>query len=401
MNFTLFIAKRYLFAKKSTNIINILSILSLVGVLLSTATLVIVIAGFNGLEQQILDAYNPISPDIRITPFKGKIFARDKRLETNILSIPGVEQVLPVISERVVLEFEERIVLANALGVPKSVTKVYALDSLIAGGAFYTEYADENYVVLGEGLASRLQMGLFAVKPLTIYALKRGRMSTSNLANSFSKRYVRPAGYFDGYPEFSANSLFIGFDFAKELFRMEDKISFWDIKVNKGNSVNEVMRKLEELLGAEYVVKNRFQLNETLFRILKIEKFFVFATLALIFLIATFNIVGALSMIISDKKEDTKVLEKLGATPQIIIRIFTLEALLISLIGTFLGLLLGLLLCLLQDKYGLVLMQINTGAFPFPVLISFFDLVLILLITLGIGLLVSVVAVKSIVKSLF
>lgn len=399
MNFPFFVARRYLFSKKSTNIINILSILSLLGVLLSTAALVIVVSVFNGFEKQIVDSYNPISPDIRIEPRKGKTFRNDTLLAEKIERLEQVAQVLPVVSERVILEFEGRILIANALGVSKAVENVYAIDSLMREGAFYTTYEEKEYVVMGYPLAARLQMNLFSVEPLAIYALKSGRIKSTNLSQAFRKRYIRPAGYFDGYPEFSAENIFISFSFAQELFQLQNRISYWDLKLEIEANQGEVVKEIAKLVGDEFVVKTRFQLNETLFRMLKIEKFFVFVTLAIIFLIAAFNIVGALSMIISDKREDAMLLERLGATTQLTTRIFMMESLLIATLGTFFGLLLGLFFCMLQSRYGIVVMHMSSTSLPFPVVVRFADILLVLVVSLSIGFFIAIVTVKQIVKS--
>lgn len=399
--FPFFIAWRYFFSKKKKiNIINILSILSLLGILLSTIALIIVVSIFNGFEEQILGAYNPINPDLRIETIQGKSFENDTTIIKKIKEIDKVDFVLPVIKEQVILEFENRILLAYALGISDDFRRIYSIDSLMRGGAFYTKYNNQNYAVLGYPLAAQLRLGLFSDIPFSIYALKRDRVKSVNLSESFNKRYLRPAGYFDGIPEFSSEHLFVDFDFAKKLFHMKNHISFLDLKLKKGANEDKVIKHIKKILGAKFLVKNRFQLNETLFRILKIEKMFVFATLILIFIIASFNIVGALSMIISDKKADISTLEKLGATKPVIVRIFIFEALLIGNVGTFLGVLGGLFFCFLQKKYGFIVMHMSSEDLPFPVVFNYVDILLIILLTVAISFLIAGVVVKKMVSSL-
>lgn len=400
MNFPLHIAKRYLFSKKKTNIINILSLLSVIGVLLSTAALVVVLSVFNGFEKQILAAYNPVSPDVRITAKKGKRFVPDSVLLQKIQQHKDVELVIPLIKERGVLQFEDRTAIATVVGLPDAAGEIYDFDTLMYSGSFYTKHDGQEFVVLGYPIASQLQINLFAIEPISIYAAKRGKRAAVQLSQSFKKELLRPAGVYDGDPKFTQEHVLVNYEFAKALFSMGESISAWEVKVKEGASIIHTRDDLQAILGEAYIVKERYQLNETLFKMLKMEKFFVFATLAIILLIAAFNIVGSLSMIIIDKKEDIAVLKSMGASRSLVKRIFVLESLMISLLGAFVGLLFGLLVSWVQWQFGLVKMQGSYGSIPFPVSVQWQDIGLIALVVLIMGFLIALFTVRSIPKEL-
>lgn len=400
MKLPLYIAKRYLFSKKKTNVINILSLLSVIGVLLSTAALVVILSVFNGFEEQILEAYNPISPDIRITPKQGKRFTPTQELLQKVESVEDVELVVPIITERGVLQFQDNTAIATLIGLPKEGESIYNFDTLMYSGSFYTRYDGQEFIVLGYPIAAQLQISLYSLEPISVYAAKRVKRSTLQLSQSFKKELLRPAGIYEGDPKFTEEHVIVSYDFAKELFSMGESISSWEIKTKQGASNITVRDALQEALGDEFIVKERYQLNETLFKMLKMEKFFVFATLAIILLIAAFNIVGSLSMIIIDKKEDIAVLKSMGATRVLIKRIFVLESLMISLFGAFVGLLLGLFISWLQWQYGWVQMQGSYGAVPFPIAVRWQDITLIALVVLLIGSLIARFTVRSIPKEL-
>ncbi|MBS9768241.1 MAG: ABC transporter permease [Flavobacteriaceae bacterium] len=403
MRLAFHIARRYLFSKKKTNIINILSLLSVIGVLLSTASLVIVLSVFNGFEEQILDSYNTISPDVKITAKTGKRFVPDTVLLHKIKQIEGVELVIPTITERAVLQFEDRTAISTILGLTDEGTRIYRFDSLMQGGDFYTHHNGAEFIVLPYEKAEELRANLFALNPIQIYVAKRGKKrSASQLAQSFKKELLRPSGVYDSNVGSRFNDAYalVSYDFAKELFSMGESISAWEVKTQGGVSVEDVCAEIQNIVGDSYVVKDRYQLNETLFRMIKLEKFFVFATLAMILLIAGFNIVGSLSMIIIDKKEDVAVLKSMGATQGMVKQVFVLESLMISLFGAFIGLVLGLLVSWAQWKFQFITMQESYNAIPFPIAIHWEDILLIILLVLLIGFLIALFTVRSIPKEL-
>ncbi len=230
MNLALRIAKRYLFSKKKTNIINVLSLLSVIGVLLSTAALVVVLSVFNGFEEQILDAYNPVSPDIRITSREGKRFVPDSLLLSKIKETEGVEVIVPIIKERGVLQFKEHIAFATIVGLPDEAIHIYNFDTLMQSGSFYTQHQGQEFVVLGYPIAAQLQASLFAITPISVYAAKRGKRAAIQFSNAFNKSLIRPSGVYEGDPKFTQEHVFVSYDFAKKLFAMGNSISAWEIK---------------------------------------------------------------------------------------------------------------------------------------------------------------------------
>lgn len=400
MKLPLRIARRYLFSKKKTNVINILSLLSVIGVLLSTAALVVILSVFNGFEDQILAAYNPVSPDMRITAKQGKRFVPDTTLLQKIKQTKDIELVVPVIRERGVLQFKGNMAIATVVGLPDEAAQIYDFDTLMQAGSFYTHYDGQEFVVLGYPIAAQLQTNLFAIDPIAVYAVKRGKRAVTQLSQAFKKELIRPSGVYDGDPKFTQEHVLVSYNFAKDLFSMGESISAWEVKLKNDASYAKIQEHLQTLLGDDYQVKNRYQLNDTLFKMLKLEKFFVFATLAIILLIAAFNIVGSLSMIIIDKKEDIAVLKSMGASTQLVKRIFVLESLMISLFGALVGLLLGLFVSWVQWQYGLVKMQSSYGSIPFPVAVQWQDIGLISFVVLIMGFLIALFTVRSIPKEL-
>lgn len=395
MKLPFFIAGRYLFSKKTTNIINILSLISFIGILLISGALVIILSAFSGFEKQILDAYNPVNPDIRITAREGKSFVPDTALLEKIKRLDGVELVVPIIQEKGILRFKENTSIATFIGLPPGGEQIYNFDTLMYAGEFYTSHNGYDFVVVGYPIAVQLQLDLFSLDPMQVYATKRGKRSGMSLQKAFNSESIRPLGVYDADPEFTKEHVVVSFDFAKKLFSMENRITSWEVK-SKSTNFGSTIKKIKEILGADFDVRNRYELNPTLFKILKVEKFFVFLILALILFIAGFNIVGSLSMIIIDKKNDIGVLQSMGAPRRLIKRIFVIESLMISLFGAFFGLVIGLIISLLQQYYGFI----TYGAIPFPVHIQWVDILLVIGVVLLIGFVIALFTVRSIPREL-
>lgn len=395
MNFPFFIAGRYLFSKKKTNIINILSLISFFGILLISAALVIILSAFSGFEKQILDAYNPVNPDIRITAKEGKSFVPDTVLLQKIKQIEDVELVVPIIKEKGILRFKDNTSIATFIGLPSGGEQIYDFDTLMYAGEFYTFHNGYNFAVVGYPIAVQLQLDLFSLEPMQVYATKRGKRSGMSLQKAFNSEIVRPAGVYDADPEFTKEHVVVDFDFAKELFGMGNRITSWEIKLKNSNS-GSIIKKIKAILGVGFDVKNRYELNPTLFKMLKVEKLFVFLILALILFIAGFNIVGSLSMIIIDKRNDIGVLQSMGASQRLIKRIFIIESLMISLLGAFVGVVIGLIVSVLQRSYGFI----SYGTIPFPVHIQWLDILLIVCVVLIIGSTIALFTVRSIPREL-
>lgn len=395
MKLPFFIAGRYLFSKKTTNIINVLSLISFIGILLISCALVIILSAFSGFEKQILDAYNPVNPDIRITAKEGKSFVPDTALLEKIKRLDGVELVVPIIQEKGILRFKENTSIATFMGLPPEGEQIYDFDTLMYAGEFYTSHNGYDFVVVGYPIAVQLQLDLFSLDPMQVYATKRGKRSGMSLQKAFNSENIRPSGVYDADPEFTKEHVVVSFDFAKKLFSMDNRITSWEVK-SKNTNFGSTIKKIKGILGADFEVRNRYELNPTLFKILKVEKLFVFLILALILFIAGFNIVGSLSMIIIDKKNDIGVLQSMGASRRLIKRIFVIESLMISLFGAFFGLAIGLVVSLLQQNYGFI----TYGAIPFPVHIQWGDILLIIGVVLLIGFVIALFTVRSIPREL-
>ena len=389
MRTAFYIARRYLISKKSVNVINIISGISISGVTVGTFALIVILSVFNGLDTSIKTLFSSFDPDIKITAAKGKSFEMDEGNFNAIRQISGISTLTPVIEENALLGYGDRKYFATIKGVPANYSEVSGLDtSCITSGRFLLEAKQIPYAVVGQGVAYYLSVGLNFTDPVHIYTLKKGVNGRPSLANSFNHSTIYASGIFANQQEIDSKYVLVPFGYAQELFQMGTRVSSVELGLKEGVSGESVQPEIRRILGGNFVVKTQFEQHELFYRVMKSEKWAIFIILGFILIIASFNILGSLSMLIIDKKADIAILQSMGANQKLIRTIFLFEGWMISLTGAVFGLILGILICWIQIKYGILKIPGNEGSFIFssyPVEIRIGDLTAIFLLVSGIG----------------
>ena len=356
MNFPFYIARRYLFSKKSHNIINVISGISLSVVAVVSMAMIIVLSAFNGIEGLVAQLYSIFEPDISITPARGKTLSTSELEDSEICTFPGVEHCVYTIEENVLIDYAGKQRIARIKGVGEGFRAMTGMDSVIVDGSFVLKDGDINFALVGYGLKYELGMSIYqnSMRPLKIYAPVRGKKISQNQENAFNRKDMMIGGIFSISPDFDSQYFLTALDFAGDLFGYENEISAVEIGLGSGIKPDDVQKQLSEKLGADYIVKTRLQKNDIIFKTNQSEKWITFFILTFILIIASFNIIASLTMLIIDKKKDVFTLSTMGASRQTVRTIFFLEGLLINFIGAGLGLLLGYLFCLAQVQFGLI-----------------------------------------------
>ena len=389
MVFPFYIAKRYLLSKKSHNIINIISGISVVGVMVGTMALIVVLSVFNGFEDLVESLYSTFDADIKITIKEGKSFNSDLISRGKIESIPGVISYTEVIEENALVKHRNEQNIVSLKGVSNDFLNNNPLDSMLVDGDMILENQNYNYTIMGYLVAYNLGIRLYdPINPILVYAPKRTKKAFTSLDQSFNNGSLMASAVFSVQQEIDSKYIIVPIKFARNLLEYSEH-EVTAIEVRLGNSVEmkNVQKEISEIVGDDFDVKNRFQQQVLLFKIMKSEKWAIFLILTFILIIAAFNTVGSLSMLILDKRKDISVLYSMGASQQQIKRIFQMEGFLISLSGALLGLFLGFVLCALQIQFGLVkLGDANAFIVPYyPVKLIFSDFIWIFLTVLTIG----------------
>ena len=381
MNAALYIAKRYLFAKKSHNIINFISMLSLIGVAVASGALLIVLSIFNGLQDFIAQSVNAFNPDLEITSREGKVFSQNAINLQTIAAWDDVQYCSEVLSDVVVFACEDRQFIAKLKGVRNDYTKMNRLDTMVEGH-FVLHENDNDFAVLGGNIAYRLDC--FAGVPntfLKVYYPDRMRKNVSiNNLSSLNSQIIIPSGVFYTYTEYDAEYVFVPIDFAKQLLGYDSAYTSIEIKCKDGK-VNAVQRKLKEMYGDKFFVRNAYQQEEDLYKVMQSEKWGIYAILSFILVIAMFNIISMMTILILEKKEQIKVFYSMGADKTMIKNIFFYEGLLITGIGLWIGIVIGVLFCFLQSQFEFI--TFGDGSYllsAYPVKIKILDVVMILLV---------------------
>jgi lipoprotein-releasing system permease protein len=385
-----YIARRYLISKKSVNVINIISGVSIAGVTVGTFALVVILSVFNGLDFSIKSLFSTFDPDIKITnTIKGKPFELNSVNIEKIKQIAGISTITPIIEEDAFLMYGNRQYFATIKGVPSNYNEISRLDtSSITSGRFLLEANNVPYALVGQGVAYYLSVGLSFTDPIHIYTPKKGSKGRLTLENTFNHSTIYASGIFQNQQEIDSKYVLVPIGFAQELFQMEDRVSAIEIGITKGTSEDIVKDEIAHLLGNQYAVKTQFEQHELFYKVMQSEKWAIFFILAFILVIASFNILGSLSMLIIDKKADIAILQSMGANQKLVRTIFLFEGWMISLAGAVFGLILGVLICWIQIEFGILKIPGNDGSFIFsvyPIQIRIGDLLAIFLLVTGIG----------------
>lgn len=388
MNLSNFISRRYLFSKNNKNAINIISGISIVGFAVGSFALVVVLSVFNGFEDLVISLYNTFDPDIKITPAQGKVFNPDTTKYAELRNIDGVLHITEVLEENAVLKYDDKQTIATVKGVSKGFESYSGLDTMILEGDMVLTENGNNFAVLGYGIARFLSINVdnyFA--QIAIYTPKRGNTTTFDLDNAMVKKFIAPSGIFSVEDNINDKYVIVPLEFARQLLEYDREISSFEILLSPSADSKKVQRQIQELLGDNYEVKNRYQLQEVLYRVFNTERWATYFILTFILLVAAFNVIGSLTMLVIDKKGDISVLKSMGAPNALIRRIFFKEGIIIALIGALVGIALGILVCWLQQTYGFIKLG-GAGTFVvnnYPVKMKVFDIVLVFFTTLFLG----------------
>ncbi len=400
------IAFKFLFGKKSKGIINVISTISIVGVSVGSLALLVVLSVFNGLHGLIGSFYSSFDPDLKITAVEGKYYSIDSLQIKDIKNLDGVEQVAYVVEDNALLKYNKRQVTGMVMGVDSTFTKVSQLDSVIVDGKFIVKDKQGFGGVVGYALADQLAVRPAFLTPLFIYAPQRNKKINLMRPNeAFNTHYVHPKGVFMvKQMDYDSKYLIIDIELARELFQYKkNEVNFLAVAVKSGMSVAKIQKQIQKIVGDEFKVKNREQQHESFYKMMGVEKIMAYLILCFILIIATFNLIGTMSMLIFDKKEGIKILKSMGADKQMVTKVFLVEGWLISLIGVVSGVTLGVLFVLIQQHLGIIKFA-GGGSFvvdAYPVELITKDIFVTIATVTTIGFLATWYPVKVIVSKYF
>jgi len=387
LNFPFFIARRYLVSKKKQNIINIISGVAVSGVAIGTIALVVVLSVFNGIDSLVKSLFSSFDPDMKITPIEGKTFDPKSFNFEGLKKLEGVAFWAEILEKNVMLKYANRQGIATIKGVSGNYRYVTGLDSLMVNGNFTFENDGFNYAIVGLGVANSLGISLSFAEPIHVYSVKKGKQISLNITKAFNRKNIFPSGIFSVQEQIDSKYVLTPLGFARQLFDEPVNISSIEIKLKPDANVDDIQQQIQRIAGEKFHVKNKYQQHELIYRIMNSEKWAIFLILSFILVIASFNILGSLSMLIIDKKNDIAILKSMGASHNTIKRIFLFEGWLISLFGAVLGVILGVLTCWAQIQFGVIKFPGN-GSFAvsaYPVEIHYSNLILIFITVLLIG----------------
>lgn len=400
MNLSFFIAKRYLISKKSNNAINIISWISIVAIAVTTAALVVILSAMNGLTSVVADLYHAIEPDIEITSVNSKYISNQNDLEKKIKTISGINGISYSIEENSLIKLDEKQAVITIKGVDAQFKDLTHFDTVVVNGVYRFEYNNQYYGVFGRGIANKLGVNVNDfVSPISIYTPKRGKTESLDPEDAFNKLTISPAGIFSLNDDFDFKYVLIDLKAAQQLFDCPNSVTQIELSVLDKDQTESIQEELKNILGENYLVKNRYQLNDILFKTLETEKLWTFLILAFILIIATFNIIGALTMLIIEKKKDIKTLYNLGADQYFIRSIFMKEGLLITVVGALSGLILGVVICILQQQFHFVTFDDQYVIPYYPIEMQLKDFVWIVSVVMGIGFVAAIYPVRIFTKN--
>ena len=392
MNFPFFIARRYLFSKKSTHAINVISGISVVGVAVATMALVVTLSVFNGFHDMVASFFTSFDPQLKVTPVMGKTVAADDPILTQIKQLPQIEVATECVEDQALVIYRGRQAMVTIKGVEDNFDQLTHIKEILLGdGEFELHAADMFYGIPGIRLAEQLGTGYMYDEPLKVYAPRReGQLNMANPMDGLVEDELYSPGVLFQVMQgkYDKNYILTSIDFTRRIFEQQGMVSSLELRLKAGSNFERVKSEIKELAGDQYYVKDRFEQQDDTFKIMKIEKLMAYIFLTFILMIACFNIIGSLSMLIIDKKDDVVTLRNLGASDKQIVRIFLFEGRLISAIGAIIGILLGLALCWGQQTYGWVKLGSSSASFvinAYPVSVHPEDVILIFITVLVVG----------------
>jgi len=384
---SLYIARRYLFAKKSRNAINVISSVSVAGVTVGTMALIIVLSVFNGLETLVRSIFNTFDPDLKITPTVGKTFVPDEAGLELLSRVNGVACYSLCLEENALLRYDERQYIATIKGVDENYPEVTGIDSSMWDGEFILRSEQGRpYAIPGIGIANYLGMRINFISPLNIYVPRRTAGTDMNPENAFVRNFIFPSGIYQVEQEFDSKYVFLPIDFTRELLEYDNEVSSIEIRFAPGASETSVQKEVTGIFGEGFIVQNKYEQQEIFYKVMRSERLAIFFILTLILIIASFSIIGSLTMLIIEKERDIEILRSLGADNDLIRKIFIFEGWLIAIIGAIAGIFLGFVVCYIQQKFGIIRLRGESLIMDaYPVVLRFRDFIIVPATVLIIG----------------
>lgn len=385
MNLPSFIAQRYLLAKKSHNLINIVTWISIISICVATFAMIFVLSVFNGFNVVISDMIHQFSPDLNISAVKGKTIDLDKFPIEKINSVNGIDYVFPTITEDVLFKNSNKQQIGQVKGIPNDYNKIARIRGTIFNDTTFTINNNNiNFGIPGTGMAYYLGINVYQpYSSIQVFVPKRGNASTFNLENSFNSGKLIVTKVFSTQQEVDERLVLAPFNWLSELMEYDGLATDIEVFVNKqidDKELNKIKKELKNILGEDYKVYDQYEQQETLYKMMKAEKLAVYLILTFILIMATFNMIGALSMLIIDKTKDITLLKAIGAENNLVKKIFINEGLLISVVGGILGLILGIIAVLVQQHFGIIRLGNGDGNYvidAYPVALEFADILLV------------------------
>jgi ABC-type transport system, involved in lipoprotein release, permease component len=365
--------------------------------------LIVVLSVFNGFNELIKSLFGSFDPDIKITVVEGKSFVPDSIKYAKIKVIPFIAGIAESVEENALIQYGEKQYIATIKGVTGNFNFISGIDKKITEGKFLLKNGKVPYAIVGQGVAYYLSVGLNLGDPLVIYVPRKSAEVSFIPEEAVNKKFIMPSGIFSIEQDFDAKYILVPIDFARDILEYNKEVTALEIKVKSGENIEKVQKKIENILGPGYQVKNRYQQQEIFYKIMASEKWAIFFILTFILIVASLNVIGSLTMLILDKKKDISTLNHLGADWKSIRKIFLLNGWINSLFGALTGIVLGILICWLQIRYGFVKLQ-GSGTFVidvYPVKILFNDIIMVLITVLFIGYVTSWIPVRVISKKYF
>ncbi|MCB9305301.1 MAG: ABC transporter permease [Lewinellaceae bacterium] len=398
MNFSLLVARRYLFAKRSTNAINIITGISVFGIAVGTAALLLVLSVFNGFEDLLSGLFGHFNPPIKVTPAKGKTFEADSLVLSRLRALPGVLLVSETLEEIAFFEYEGSQDFGVLKGVDANFARVNDIDSTIREGRYLLNIDNRNCAVLGAGMRNKLSINVEnAVEAMTVY------MPTDDargvLDKPFKTRYLFPTGTFAIQQDFDNQYILTNLAFMREILAVPAQtVSALEIRCRPGVDIGGVKKQVKALMGEGMAVRDAYEQNEAFFKVMQLEKWMGFAITSLMLVLMAFNTIGALWMIVLDKQKDISILKSMGATDRTVHRIFLLEGLLLTLLGMAIGFVLAIALYAIQKTYGIITIPQGFLVESYPIAMRVGDFIPVVITVIGIGLLAALLPAQRAVR---
>lgn len=407
MNFPFFIARRYLFSKKSTHVINVISSISVIGVAVATMALVIVLSVFNGFHDLVASLFTSFDPQLKVVPVEGKTAPADDPILTKIRLLPQVDVATETVEDQALAIYNDHQAMVKIKGVDDNFAELSHITDILYGDGFFSLHAANlEYGTVGTRLAQNLGIGAQWDGFLKIYAPKKeGQLDMTNPGDGFVVDSLNSPGVLFAVKQakYDKNYIITSISFARNLFGQQGMLSDLELRLKPGSNLDAVKAEMQQIAGNKYKVLDRFEQQEDTFKIMSIEKMIAYIFLTFILVVACFNIIGSLSMLIIDKKNDVVTLRNLGANDKQITRVFLFEGRMIAVIGAVIGIGLGLLLCFLQQQYGFVRLGDSEGSFivdAYPVSVHYSDVAIIFVTVIAVGWLAVWYPVRALSKRL-